>query len=172
MDSHVVVLGFEGEYVAEGMLDTFKDMETRGLLTIEDAVIASRAPTGNEVKLQQTKTLTKKFALRGSGVGLLAGLLLGGPIGGLAAGAALGGIAGKMKDYGIDDSFIKAITEGLRPDMSALFLMVQTDRGDEVLEELRPYKAAFVTSTTLTEEQERRLKTTFAEEEHHKGKPS
>lgn len=165
MDSHIVVLGFEGQYVAEGVLDMLRDMEERGLLEIEDAVIASRGPTGNEVEVTQTKTLTKKFALRGSGVGLLAGLLLGGPIGGLAAGAALGGIAGKMKDYGIEDSFIKEITEGLRPDTSALFLMVKTDQGEKVLEELRPYKA-FVASTTLPEEQERRLKETFEQEEY------
>jgi uncharacterized membrane protein len=43
MASQLVVLGFDGENTAEGMLDNFYDMQKRGVLQLEDAVIASRS---------------------------------------------------------------------------------------------------------------------------------
>ena len=39
MTSQLVVLGFDGEATAEGMLANFKDMQDRGILKLEDAVI-------------------------------------------------------------------------------------------------------------------------------------
>ena len=163
MESNIVVLGFEGESTAEDMLSTFMDMQERGVVTIEDAVIATRGPSTN-VEVKQTRSVTGKYAVRGSGVGLLAGLLLGGPIGGLVGGAAIGAIAGAMKDQGIDDKFINQVTQALRPNSSALFLMGKAEDPDKFYEEMRPFKA-IVATTTLSEEKEKRLKEALAEEE-------
>jgi uncharacterized membrane protein len=116
------------------------------------------------VELKQTHSETGKFALRGTGIGLLAGLLLGGPIGGMIGGAAIGAITGGLKDYGISDKFINDVTQALRPNSSALFLLVKEAKGEEVLARLAPHKAKVLT-TTLSEEQEKRLKATLAEEE-------
>jgi len=88
MTSTIIVLGFEHEYGAEGMLEHIDNFEQEGLISLEDAVIATRG-VGGEVTIKQANPQAGKTSLKGSGVGLLAGLLLGGPILGAAAGAAV-----------------------------------------------------------------------------------
>lgn len=163
MASQVVVLGFDNQYAAEGMLEDLIKMQEEGLIELEDAVVASRGP-GSHVEIQQTRSETGKFALRGIGIGLLAGLLLGGPIVGLVGGAAIGAITGGMKDRGLDDKFVDQVSEWVKPNTSALFLLVTEAKGDQVLERLQPFKARVLT-TTLSQEQEKRLKKTLAEEQ-------
>jgi uncharacterized membrane protein len=163
VDNQLIVLGFQGESTAEDMLSVFQDMEEKGILTIEDAVLASRGP-GHQVAVKQTQSVTGKYTARGSGIGLLAGLLLGGPVGGLIGGTVVGAIAGAMKDVGIDDKFIEQVSDALGPDSSALFLMGQAEDADQFLEQLRPFKAV-VASTTLSEDQEKRLKAALEREE-------
>jgi uncharacterized membrane protein len=161
-ESNIVVLAFDGRYTAKATLKDIQKMQEDGLLEIKDAVVASRGPGGN-VKIEQTHSEKGKFALRGSGIGLLAGLLVGGPIGGLVGGAAVGVIAGALKDYGIDDDFIEEVSESLKPDSSALFLMVSNAKAEETLERLKPFKAK-VLNTTLSEEQEQKLKEVLEKE--------
>ena len=175
MENNIIVLVFEEDKPiniddisfqyskAENMLENVKMWQEQGLYQLEDAVIAI-CGAGGIVKIKQTQSDTGKFALRGSGIGLLAGLLLGGPIGGLIAGTAVGAITGKMKDIGIDDKFIKQITTGLRQDTSALFLMGKAIDQEKMEEEIRPFKA-LVVSTTLPEEREKRLQELLKREE-------
>ena len=163
MDSNIVVLRFEGKSQAENMLSIFNEMQDRGIVTLEDSVIASRGP-GDNIEIKQTQSVTGKYTIRGSGIGLLAGLLLGGPIGGLVGGTVVGAVAGALKDVGLDDKFIKETSEMLSPGSSALFLMGRADDPEKFLEELKPFKAV-VATTSLSEEQETRLKKTLAEEE-------
>ena len=42
MTSKLVALTFEGEHTAVGMLDTLKELQERGVLDLEDAVVISR----------------------------------------------------------------------------------------------------------------------------------
>ena len=163
MDSNVIVLRFDGKSQAENMLSIFNEMQDRGIVTLEDSVIASRGP-GDNIEIKQTQSVTGKYTIRGSGIGLLAGLLLGGPIGGLVGGTVVGAVAGAMKDVGMDDKFIKETSEMLTPGSSALFLMGRADDPEKFLEELKPFKA-LVATTSLSAEQEIRLKKTLAEEE-------
>lgn len=170
MASNIIVLAFdEGEFMAEGMLETISKLEEDELVTVEDAVIAHRG-VDDTVHLKQTHSVKGKYTLRGSGAGFLVGLLLGGPIGGLVAGAAAGAITGSMKDYGIDDDFIEEISNGLGPNSSALFLMVD-EVAPENLEKvdavLRTFKANVV-KTTLSDENEAKLRQIFAKEEFGK----
>ena len=162
VESNIVVLAFDGQHTAKATLLDIQKMQEDGLLNIVDAVVASSGPGGN-IKIKQTHSDKGKFALRGSGIGLLAGLLLGGPIGGLVGGAAVGAIAGALKDYGIDNDFIEEVSESLKPDSSALFLMVKNAKVEETLERLKPFKAK-VLSTTLSEEQEQKLKRVLEKE--------
>ena len=163
MASRIVVLGFDNRYAAEGMLESIIKMQEEGLIDLEDAVVASRGP-GSQVEIQQTRSETGKFALRGTGIGLLAGLLLGGPIVGLVGGAAIGAITGALKDQGLDDSFVHEVSQWVKPNTSALFLLVKEAKGEEVLARLEPFKAQVLT-TTLSDEQEDRLKASLAEED-------
>ena len=150
--SNIVALAFEGEETAEGMLNDVLKMEEQGKIEVLDAVVASRG-IGKNVEIKQTQSAKGKFAKRGTGVGFLAGLLLGGPILGAAGGAAIGAITGSMKDVGINDDFIAEIVKGLGANTSALFLMTQNADIEAVEKYLKPFKAR-VLSTTLDAEAE------------------
>ncbi len=164
MEGQIVVLGFEGQLTAEAILEDIVKMQDDGLIVLEDVVVASRG-SGNRVEIKQTHSETGKIALRGGGVGLLAGLLLGGPLVGAVGGAGIGAIAGSLKDYGISDGFIREVSDTLDPKTSALFLMAKAENADMVLERLKPIKAK-VLSTTLSEEQAQRLREVLAREEY------
>jgi len=140
MASNIVVLGFKNQYGAEVQLEDIQKWQQEALIELEDAVIATRSP-GSDVQIEQTHKQGGRFALRGGGAGLLAGLLLGGPILGLVGGVAAGGIAGALKDYGLDDTFVKEVSRWVQPGTSALFLLVKEAKADEVLEKLRPHGA-------------------------------
>ncbi|MEJ2710893.1 MAG: DUF1269 domain-containing protein [Anaerolineales bacterium] len=150
MESKIVVLGFDRQYGAEGMLEQIE------LITLEDAVIASRG-VGKDVEIMQARPQGKKGSLKGSGVGLLAGLLLGGPILGVAAGAGIGAIVGSVRDYGLDDKFVEGITESLKPDSSALFLLVKEAKAEEFQGKLDQFEA-YVLTTSLPPDREKALR--------------
>lgn len=153
--SNLFVLGFENRFGAQGMWEEIKTMQEEGLITLDDAVIAERG-AGSDVQVKQTRSVTGKTAAKGTGIGFIAGMLLGGPILGAAAGAAVGAISGSMKDIGIDDKFVNATIAWLKPDSSLLFLLVKEAQREEVLKRLSEYDAT-VLSTTVSEEQEKAL---------------
>jgi uncharacterized membrane protein len=181
MPSNIHVLMFEDAYGAENLLENVNSWEKQGWLKVDDAVVVTRgagsetppvaiasanpekpmmvhgATSSTELEIKQTVKRGGKFALGGGGIGLLAGLLLGGPIGGLVIGATAGAITGALKDYGIDDTFIKQVSAGLRPGASALFLMTSGGDEEKILPELRVHKATLL-KTTLPPEQEHRLR--------------
>jgi uncharacterized membrane protein len=161
MESRIIVLGFDNQYAADGMLEDLNRMQDEGLIELEDAVVATRG-VGTRVEIKQTRSVTGKYAGRGTGIGLLAGLLVGGPVLGLVGGAAVGAVVGGLKDYGIDDHFIDEVSEWVAPNSSALFLLVKEAKAEEVLARLSPWKAKVLT-TTLPEESEKRLQETLAE---------
>ena len=164
-DGNVTVLMFDDEVGAENMLDNVQTWQEQGLFEVIDAVVAVRG-LSKDVDIRQTKRFAGKYAGWGTGVGLLAGMLLGGPIGGMAVGAAIGGISGAMKDYGIDDKFIKQVSEGIRPNTSALFLMTTggMEHEEQLLAELRPYRARLA-STSLDDEMAQKLRDALDHEE-------
>jgi uncharacterized membrane protein len=181
MPGNIHVLMFDDIDGAENMLANVNSWEKKGWLKVEDAVVVTRgagsavAPTqiasanpeqpgvlrsagsSTELEIKQTHKFAGKFALGGGGIGFLAGLLLGGPIGGLVVGATVGGITGALRDYGIDDKFIKQVSDGVRPGTSALFLMTSGGDAAKLLPEVREHKARLL-STTLPPEQERALR--------------
>jgi uncharacterized membrane protein len=156
LDNQMIALGFEGQIAANEVLDKAVSWQDHGIIKLEDAVVASRG-YDDRVSIHQTKTLTGKYALKGGGIGLLAGLLLGGPVGGLVVGAAAGAVTGKRKDIGIDDHIIKDVSNELRPDTSVLFLMGKSLDPKRLNAELRALDALVIT-TSLSEEQHADLK--------------
>ena len=167
MTGNIIALGFDTQYGAEAMLDDVYKWQVEGLIEVEDAVIAFAGPSG-EVEIQETHRSEKgKFALRGGGVGLLAGALLGGPILGVVAGVAVGALKGRSKDkkLGLDDEFVDEVSGWVHANRSALFLLVKQANAEELRVRLRPLKATIL-STTLAPEQEQDLRQALAEEEY------
>ena len=180
MASQLVVLVFEGAETAEGMLGNLRELEAKGALKLDDVVTASRdaggrvmfaqpagaAPGpgsatsgGSEVEIKQTDSRRGRRALAGGGVGLIIGTLLGGPIGGVLVGSVIGA----LHDRGIDDKFIKEVSDRLVPDSSAIFMLVASADGPKVLEELKGHKGRVI-HTTLTPEQEKTLRDAMEED--------
>jgi uncharacterized membrane protein len=157
MAGKIVALAFDGEQTADGMLDNFLDMEQRQVISLEDAVVVSRGAGTTEVKVDQTHFKRGRAATTAGAVGLLAGMLVGGPLVGLTVGALWGG----MRDKGISDKFIRQLTARLQPDSSALFLLVSSADGEKVLEELTPHQATIIT-TDLDPAVEKKLRETLA----------
>jgi uncharacterized membrane protein len=152
MTSQLVVLGFQGEDTAEGVFNNLEDLQARGLLQLEDAVIVARGQASN-IRVTQTDARRGRQAAAGAGIGLLAGWLVGGPIGG----AVVGSIIGSLRDRGVSDHFVDDVGHRLGSNSSAIFLLVQEADGPKVIEELKPFNAT-VLHTTLTDEQERTLR--------------
>jgi uncharacterized membrane protein len=75
---------------------------------------------------------------------------------GAAVGAAAGAVSGALSDVGIDDNFMKDLSQTLEPGHSALFILVRKATPDKVLEELKGYGGK-VLQTSLTHEKEEKL---------------
>jgi uncharacterized membrane protein len=85
---------------------------------------------------------------------------------GAGVGAGTGALAGQLSDYGIDDDFIRSLGSTIKPNSSALFLLVRKVTADKVLERLRAEGIrGEVLKTSLNNEQEAALKKALSEAE-------
>jgi uncharacterized membrane protein len=158
MSSNMVVMTFSNEYTAEQVRDRLVELQKAHLIKVDDAVVVVRGQDG-KVKVKQAGA----GALSGAFWGMLIGLLFFVPFFGLAVGAAIGAVAGSMRDYGIDDTFIKEVGNAIQPGTSAIFVLVQQVTVDKVVEQLRPFGGKIV-RTSLSAENEAKLKDAFGQE--------
>jgi uncharacterized membrane protein len=161
--SSLVVLAFDDMDGAERMRDRMYDFQKRELITLEDAAVVVRNQKGH-AKVKQAHSLVGAGALGGAFWGMLIGLLFLAPWLGLLAGAAGGAIAGKLGDIGIDDSFIKEVSEAIQPGESALFLLARDAQLERIQEDLEDVEFEII-ETNLSPEDETRLREAFAAEE-------
>lgn len=121
--------------VLEEITQKAKEADAR----LEDAVVVYRT-VDKRIKIKQTKDMTVgKGARRGAFWGLLVGLLLGGPIGGLLGGMGVGAIFGRKIDKGVSDKFITDVGNSLKPNTSAIMLLI----GEEDYDRAIPYLKSF-----------------------------
>lgn len=161
--SELVVLAFTGQDDAERMRERLVDLQKQHLVRLEDAAVVTRDMQG-KVKVKQATNLAGAGAMGGGFWGMLIGLLFLAPWLGLAVGAVTGALVGKFTDIGVDDKFIREVGETIHPGNSAIFLLVAQATPDRVLEELQDFRGAKVIKTSLTHEQEQRLKEAFGAE--------
>ncbi len=161
--SNLIVFTFDNETEAERMRDELAKMQKQQLISLEDAAVVIRREDG-KVKVKQAQSLVGAGALGGSFWGLLIGLLFWAPWLGLAIGAATGALAGGMTDVGVDDKFIKEVGEKIEPGHSALFLLVIDATPDKVMEGLQGFNPT-VYQTSLSEEEDAKLRAAFGEED-------
>jgi uncharacterized membrane protein len=163
--SSLVVLAFEDTDGAEAMREKMYDIQRRKLITLDDAAVVVRKENG-KTKVKQAHSLVGAGALGGAFWGMLIGLLFFAPWLGLIAGASSGAIAGKLGDIGVDDSFIKEVSETVEPGHSALFLLARDAKLERVKEELEGFRHEFsIIQTNLSPEDETNLRNAFAAEE-------
>ena len=161
--SELVVVGFDNPTDADRVLTELTRLQKEYLIDLEDAVVAIRSQDGS-VRIKQSVNMLSLGAatggLRGALWGSLIGLLFLNPLAGFAIGGAVGvgsgALSGSMIDYGINDDFIKSIGDTLKPDTSALFLLIRKAQPEKVLAELSGYKGHVIRSS-LSPEQEAKL---------------
>lgn len=161
--SSLVVLAFEDEDGAEEMREQLFDLQKRRLITLEDAAVVVRKKNG-KTKVKQAHSLVGAGALGGAFWGMLIGLLFFAPWLGLLGGAAGGALAGKLGDIGVDDSFIKEVSEAIEPGQSALFLLAREAQTERIREETEGVDFEII-QTNLSPADETQLRETFAAEE-------
>jgi uncharacterized membrane protein len=158
--SNLVVITFKSEDEAGRVLGKVGELQRQELIKVDDAATAVRHRDG-KVKVKQANSVVGSGALGGAFWGMLFGLLFFVPFLGLAVGAATGALFGKAADYGINDKFIKKVSNSIQPGNSALFLLVSDAVTDKVVEQLKPFKGTII-HTSLSSDEEARLKEAFA----------
>lgn len=162
--SDLVVLGFDGQGTADEVLTKLRAMQKEHLIDLDDACVAVRTSDG-KVQLKQSVNMTAMGAATGGTWGALWGTLIGllflNPLAGLvvggAAGAGAGALSGSFADYGINDDFIKELSNTIPNGSSALFVLIKSSTPDKVLPEIEAYHPR-VLKTSLSNEQEQKLR--------------
>lgn len=161
----ITVFKFDTPDGAQKMLDLVKELTKSQLITLEDAATVSWPLGKKKPKTRQLADLTGAGALSGAFWGMLFGLIFFVPFFGMAIGAAMGALSGKFSDYGMDDSFIKSVSEKVTEGTSALFLMTSKVVLDKVTEAVNEKGWKFeLISSNLTKDQEQQLRADFGEE--------
>ncbi len=153
--SNLIVIGYDDEHKAEEVRLMLLKMQKDYLIDLEDAVVATRGQDG-KIRLHQPVNLTAAGAAGGGFWGLLVGTLFFAPVFGLAVGAAAGAVSGALSDVGIEDDYMRKLSETLKPGSSALFVLVRRATPDKVLEEMQG-TGGTVLKTSLSHEKEAKL---------------
>jgi uncharacterized membrane protein len=161
--SELIVLAFNNNTDAFKMRDELVELQKQEVISLSDAAVVVRDQDG-KAKVKQATNLVGAGALGGAFWGMLIGLLFFAPWLGLAIGAVTGALAGKFTDTGVDDKFIKEVSETIEPGHSALFLLVNKVTMDKVQPTLERYNATII-QTSLSDEQEAKLAALFTHEE-------
>jgi uncharacterized membrane protein len=159
----LVVLGFDGVTAADEVLNKVRGLKAEHLIDLEDAVVVERDAEG-KVHIKQALNLAALGAtsggLSGAFWGMLVGLLFLNPLAGMAIGAATGAgagaLSGSLTDFGVNDEFVKKLSETIPNNSSALFVLVREVTMDKVVDAIRQWNPR-VLNTSLSNEQEAKL---------------
>ena len=132
--SDLVVIGFDDEHKAFEMRAALAKMQKEYLIKMDDVVVVTKNEKG-KAKLHQALNLTAAGAV----------------------GAGAGAISGALSDIGINDKFIKELSETMQPGNSALFVLVRKATTDKVLEQLKVFDGK-VLKTSLSADEESELR--------------
>ncbi|MCX5513265.1 hypothetical protein C3941_00695 [Kaistia algarum] len=154
--SDLVVIVYPTIEKAEAVRTELLELQKEYLITLDDAVIATKTDDG-KIKLHQMVNTTAAGAASGSFWGLLVGMIFLMPVVGVAIGAASGALGGLLADFGINDKFMKDLAGSIQPGNAALFVLIRSMTGDKVLEHMKG-TGGVVLKTSLDNEKETALR--------------
>jgi uncharacterized membrane protein len=138
--SDLWVFSFDGVLRAQEAMLAVSRLTSRRHLDLEDAAIVTLRR--GRVRLLQTRDMNpSQGAVGGAWLGTIAGLFAGLPLVGAALGAAAGGMYARLRDFGIDDSEMKAFGRTLEGERAALFLLVRDCHRMRALHEVSRFPA-------------------------------
>jgi uncharacterized membrane protein len=156
--SNLIVISFPEEQLAFEMRAALAKLQKEYLIEMEDVVVVTKDDSG-KVKLHQATNLTAMGAVGGGFWGMLIGMIFLNPLLGAAVGAGAGALSGRFTDLGIDDTFMKELSESFKPGCSAIFILVRKATADKVLDGLAQFKGkGRVIQTSLNKDEEQSLR--------------
>jgi uncharacterized membrane protein len=158
--SDLIAIVYPSEAKAEEVRQRLLRMQKEYLVKVSDAVIAVKTDAG-QVKLNQLVNTAAVGAASGSFWGLLIGILFLNPIIGVALGTASGALGGALTDYGINDAFMKELSQSLQPGSAALFVLVHEMKAEKVLSGIQD-AGGTVLKTSLDDSKEKALREALA----------
>lgn len=178
--SELVCIAFKDSSTADRVLNELREVETKYVLDLEDAVIVVRDRDG-KVHLKQCVDVFSGATTHGVALGVLWGGLMGllflnplaGLIGSIAGGAGAGAMTttagefGLLSDYGIPDQFIKDLGSTITRGSSAIFLLIRSVDHDKLMTNFSRYEGTIL-KTSLSKEQEDKLRVALTREHTQK----
>jgi uncharacterized membrane protein len=154
--SNLVAITFDDAEEAGKVRETLRSIEKQGLLSLDDSAIVVKDGAGKvHIKNEIDRGVTVG-AVGGGALGLLIGSVFF-PFAGLIGGAIAGAVVGKLADLGVDQKFVDEVGAALKPDSSAIFVLVREANPVAAIAALKPYKGQ-VYHTSLPSEAEQELR--------------
>lgn len=144
-ESTLVVFTLDSKEQARQLLKRLNEMDIADdNIEITEAAFATKISPGR-VKLEQFNDLDAgRGALGGGTIGLVAGTVVAGPLGaavGSVVGAAVSGLYTRLRDSGVNNNFMKEVSDKLEPGKTDLFIVYNGVLSDEMLATLRDFDA-------------------------------
>jgi uncharacterized membrane protein len=136
--SNLTVIVFDDEHKAEEARLKLLELRSKGFIDLEDVVVVVKEQDGT-ARYHQMHRLARKGGIAGSITGLIVGSILLSPVIGAVLGAVTGAISASLYDMGIDDQFMRDLSQKFKPGCSALFTLVRKADFDHVGEEFRGF---------------------------------
>lgn len=141
----LMAVAFDATEDAGHALELVERAQDQGTLKVLNAAVLVKDAAGN-VRVKDVRDIDPKKGRRlGAVTGGLIGLV-GGPVGvvvGALAGAGAGSVAGAAIDLGFSDEFLDGLKQYLKPDTSALILLVDHDYSQQLSEVIAGERAVF-----------------------------
>jgi uncharacterized membrane protein len=136
--SILAVIAYPDQGTAGEAAAALKWRQKEFLIALDDVAWVTKAQDGT-LKLHPGTSLTGAGAAAGAMWDFLFGLLFLVPNFGMAIGAASGALAGKLRDYGIDDTWIHQAAGAIPSGGSALFVMARNSNAARALPEMAKF---------------------------------
>ena len=149
MSAELIVITFKDTQQAGAVFEAMKRLRNAGGVELDDAAVIVKDEKGKVRVKNQLDTGVIWGALGGGTLGLLLASVFF-PLAGIVIGAVGGALVGKTLDLGVDQKFVKDVTESLEPGSSALFLLGRGNP-DAITASLRPYQGTIYQTTLPTE---------------------
>lgn len=140
-----------------------QQLQEQRLIQIEDGAILTWPRGARHPRIKQLSELNGVSALDGGFWGMLFGLLFSVTFFGAPSVDVFGPLADHFARYGIDEGFVKKVRDQITEDTSALFLLANEVLLDQIAAIVNNTSFDLI-STTLSYEQEARLRDAFGQE--------
>jgi len=147
--SFTAIVFDDGQKAEEARLKLLK-LQHEGFIELEDAVVVVKEQDGS-VRYHQMHTMAKKGGIAGSVTGLIVGSILLHPLIGAVLGAVTGAVSASLTEVGIEERFVRELSEKFGPGCSALFTLIRKADPDRTAEEFLGFGGKVLVSSLSKE---------------------